>query len=501
MWETNGTVNGTREISAGSGGASDPAGLDPINFEIFNGELLFSGKDVSGNSQLWETNGTTVSEVTGPGAALNPFDLTAIGAPVLTAGASASYLVGSPEPVALDPELIISGSAPLTSATVSISSGFHSGDTLAVGLPQAGITSSYDPTTGVLTLTSTTGASLTTFQTELDSITFVSTSGASSNRTISWSVNGAAGASATATSSVAVFITNPDVDIRLQNTSGPLALWQSNGATLTASALLDANPGPSWLQMGTGSFFSGGASDNGDVLLQNTNGSVAVWKMQEATFQTAAVLANPGPSWRVEATGDFNADTKTDIVLQNTNGDVGVWEISNGAISQAGVAASPGAAWHVEATGDFDGDGKSDIVLQNTNGTVAIWEMNGDTIKQASVVANPGSSWHVEGTGDFSGDGHTDLLLQNTNGTVAIWEMNGDQFHQGSIVANPGSAWHVASTGDFNQDGMTDITLQNNNGAVAVWEMNGATIMGAGTVANPGPTWSVTGDGRHSSIS
>jgi hypothetical protein len=204
-----------------------------------------------------------------------------------TAGADASFVIGSGA-VKLDPELIISGSAPLTEATVNISGGFHSGDTLAVGLPQSGISASYDSTTGVLTLSAPTGASVASFQTELDSITFASTSGGSSSRTISWSVSGAAGASAPATSSVSVFINNPDLNIRLQNASGPLALWQSNGATLTASAVLDANPGPRWLQMGTGSFFGGGASDSSDILLQNTNGSVAVWQMQGPTFVARA---------------------------------------------------------------------------------------------------------------------------------------------------------------------------------------------------------------------
>jgi uncharacterized repeat protein (TIGR03803 family) len=288
----------------------------------------------------------------------------------------------------------------------------------------------------------------------------------------------------------------PTMDISLHNTSGQLALWQVNGATtptLSAAALLGADPGSSWLEVGTGSFFSGGATDASDILLQNTNGSVAVWQMQGATLLSADVVANPGPSWQVDGVGDFNGDGKSDIVLQNTNGSVGVWEMSGGQISQAGVVANPGPSWQVEATGDFNGDGKSDIVVQNTDGTVGIWNMNGDQISQASVVANPGPSWKVVGTGDFNGNGHTDLLLQNTDGSVAIWEMNGDQLSQGIEVANPGASWHVANTGDFNQDGMTDIVLQNNNGAVAVWDMDGGQILHASDLANPGPTWSVVG--------
>ena len=236
-----------------------------------------------------------------------------------------------------------------------------------------------------------------------------------------------------------VFVSNPGFDISLQSTSGQLALWQASGATpvISAAALLGADPGSSWLQVGSGSFFSGVASDASDILLQNTNGSVAVWQMQGGTLLSSDVVANPGPNWQVEGTGDFNGDGKTDIALQNTNGNVAVWEMSGGQISQSGVVANPGPNWHIEATGDFNGDGKSDMVLQNTNGNVAIWNMNGDQISQSVIVANPGTSWHVEGTGDFSGDGHTDLLLQNNNGSVAIWEMNGDQISQDSRSPTP----------------------------------------------------------------
>jgi uncharacterized repeat protein (TIGR03803 family) len=422
---------------------------------------------------------------------------------LLTAGANASYAAGA-APVALDAGLSISGPN-LTGATVSIGAGFHAGDALAVGSPQSGITSSYNAGTGVLTLTSTVALSPAIYQLELDSVTFASVAALNpTSRTISWSLAGSANSSAQASSSVAVFVSNSDFDIRLQNTNGGLALWQASGAaapTISAAALLGPQPGATWFAVGSGGFFSGGASDASDIVLQNANGAVNVWQMQGATFLSGNAVANPGSAWHVEATGDFNGDGKTDIALQNTNGNVSVWEMSNGQISQAGAVANPGSAWHIEATGDFNQDGKSDIVLQNTNGQVNIWNMNGTQISQSAVVANPGPSWHVEGTGDFFGNGQSDILLQNNNGNVEIWQMNGDQISQGIAVANPGAAWHVASTGDFNQDGMTDITLQNNNGAVAVWDMDGGQIIHSSVLANPGPTWSVTGDGRHSSIS
>ncbi len=68
----------------GPGRSPDLSGLDPSGFELFNGEVLFNGKDASGNQQLWETDGTAggTHELAVAGASpttgLVPLDLTAI---------------------------------------------------------------------------------------------------------------------------------------------------------------------------------------------------------------------------------------------------------------------------------------------------------------------------------------------------------------------------------------------------------------------------------------
>ena len=114
-------------------------------------------------------------------------------APVLTAGATASYAAAGPA-VVLDSGLTLSDvdNTTLAGATVSITSGFFTGDSLNF-TNQNGIGGSYDSGTGVLTLTGS--ASVANYQAALQSITYSSSNASPTNfgtdvaRTIGWQVN------------------------------------------------------------------------------------------------------------------------------------------------------------------------------------------------------------------------------------------------------------------------------------------------------------------------
>ena len=92
LWVTDGTVGGTHELVPGAGGVSDPAGLNPTNITVFNGEILFSGLDASGDMGLWVSNGTAAGthELTGitgaDSSGLAPSDLTVFNGEVLFRG-------------------------------------------------------------------------------------------------------------------------------------------------------------------------------------------------------------------------------------------------------------------------------------------------------------------------------------------------------------------------------------------------------------------------------
>ena len=60
LWVTNGTATGTYQLTgvAGANASASASGIAPSDLTVFNGEVLFSGRDTTGQFQLWETNGT-----------------------------------------------------------------------------------------------------------------------------------------------------------------------------------------------------------------------------------------------------------------------------------------------------------------------------------------------------------------------------------------------------------------------------------------------------------
>ena len=136
-------------------------------------------------------------------------------APVITAGATATFDGGSPAVVA-DAALTVSNSSSstLVSAQVVISSGFNVGDVLSVGTPGV-LSAAYNA--GTLTLSGT--ASLATYETALDSLEFgysptdgdPTAGGGDTSRTLTWSVNDGVATSNAATSTVTVIHVAPTV--------------------------------------------------------------------------------------------------------------------------------------------------------------------------------------------------------------------------------------------------------------------------------------------------
>jgi hypothetical protein len=187
----------------------------------------------------------------------------------------------------------------------------------------------------------------------------------------------------------------------------------------------------------------------------------------------------------------FFGDGNTAIVLQNDNGSVALWDMSGTTVVGGGLVANPGPGWHIKGTGVFFGaTGNTSILFQNDDGSVALWDMSGINVIGGGLVANPGPGWQVKGAGDFFGDNNSAILFQNSNDGFALWDMNGTKVIGGGLVSlDPGPTWHIKGTDN------TDIILQNDNGSVALWQMSGTNVIGGGLVgSNPGTAWNVVDD-------
>ena len=301
-------------------------------------------------------------------------------------------------------------------------------------------------------------------------------------------------------------------DVLLRNGSGSFVDWTMNGPAVTASTSLTAGGAAvalssAWTVDGVGDLNSDGKAD---ILLRNSNGTFADWTMNGSQITTSQLLTSQGATvtlgsaWTVDGLGDFNGDGDADVLLRNTNGTLADWTMNGSQIASSQLLSSQGAtvtlgsAWSVAGVGDFNGDGLADILLRNSNGAFADWTMNGSKIASSQLLTSGGATvtlgaaWSVAGVGDFNGDGLADVLLRNSNGTLADWTMNGSQIESSQLLTSGGKtvtldpSWSIAALGDFTGDGKTDILLQNTSGAFVEWTMNGSTITAATAVTAAG---------------
>ncbi len=278
-------------------------------------------------------------------------------------------------------------------------------------------------------------------------------------------------------------------DIYWRSDSGDVAIWEMNGAAVTAAAVL-GNVGGTWAIAAVRDFNSDGKFD---LLWRDGSGNTAIWFLNGTAIASTAYLGNI-PNWNVIGTGDFNGDGFGDILWQDTSGNVAVWLFGSGGqvSSTGGLGNISIAAWSVVGIADFNGDGKSDILWRDSGGNLAIWFMNGAAISSTAGLGSVPAIWSVKGTGDFNNDGDADIVWQDTSGDVAVWLMSGANISStGSLGLVPTSTWTLASVGDFNGDGNSDLLWRDTSGNLAVWFMNGTAISSTAGAGNIPANWHV----------
>jgi hypothetical protein len=226
------STSGLLTLTGSSSVANYQTALDSVtySFNPTNGDPT-AGGDTARVISWTVTDGSSSNGASNTGA--STLDTVHV-APVVTAGATATFEVSGPA-VAADGALTVTdpdSGGDLTGATVSITSGLNAADDVLHFTNQNGISGSYDSATGVLTLAGT--ATVADYQTALDSITFSSATGSTGTRTLSWTV--ADGATSHNTSNTGT--STIDIVIGPQLTAGATATFDGGGSPVTLDGAL-----------------------------------------------------------------------------------------------------------------------------------------------------------------------------------------------------------------------------------------------------------------------
>jgi hypothetical protein len=497
-------------------------GADPIS--SFSAPVLYQASDsflANGDGptlQRWGINSSAIADPNNPQSFWLSSEYVSNGlwetsvaqvqihaVPTVTAGATATF-TGGGAAVALDGGLTISdpdSGGNLTSATVSVGTGFLAGDTLNF-TNQNGISGSYDAVHGVLTLTGT--SSVANYQTALDSITYnfspanddPTGGGSDTSRTIDWAVNDGVASSNTATSTLDTVHAGPTV------TAGATAIFTGGGAAVALDGgltLSDPDSGGN-LTSATVAITGGIFSGDGDVLAAVTGGTNVVASYDSTTetltlsgtdtlanyqsvlagvtFASGADPTNSGAdptrtvTWTVDdgstsnhlsvaatSTVDFSISPTNAALVQESNGVLDYLEFA-GPNLIASHLANYGINWNIPAEGDFNNDGHTDLVAQDpASGAIDLLFVNNGALQSSQL--EQGTYGKVVGAGDFDGSGRTAIATQDSaSGQIDLLWFTGTQLTSSELLT--GSYQHVVGTTDVNGDGKTDFVTQSPSG-------------------------------------
>ncbi len=261
----------------------------------------------------------------------------------------------------------------LFGATVQFQSGFNASQDLLSFTNQLGITGSYNPTTGVLTLTGS--ASVADYQTALRSITYTNGSETpTGSRTISFTVDDGAATSTLATRSVAITDVN----------DAPVAVVD------TATAV----------EAGGVSNGTAGTNPTGNVLTNDTD--VDAGDTKTVTGVLAGVQASASSNVGSAVTGSFGsitiaADGSYTYNVDNSNAAVQALRTSGNTLQDVftyTMRDTAGLASTTQITVTIEGanDAPNDLALANPSGTNLITNGSFETNNGAANTSTGGAS-------------------------------------------------------------------------------------------------------------
>ncbi|NRO96572.1 DUF4347 domain-containing protein [Paraburkholderia sp. NMBU_R16] len=414
--------------------------------------LSFTAVDGVGNTSAAATRTVTVTDT----------DQTPI---VVTTGGTTSY-VGASSAVTIDGGVSVADldNTTQSSGTVSVSSGFHSGDTLAFTNTSSAafgnIVGSYNAATGVLTLTSS-GATATDAQwaSALSSVTFSSTSTTYGNRTISFATSDGTKTSAAATDTVGM-IAPPQIT----TDSGSASFVAADNAASTPVAIdagLTVTDGSATTLNSATVAITGGFHSGEDVL---------------AFTNDSATMGN--------ITASYNATTGVmTLTSAGATATLAQWQSALESVTYTDTAVTPNTATRTISFAAIDGAGNSSATATRT---VTIT----DTDQTPIVTTTGGTTNYVGGTSAVTIDGGIAVSdLDNTTqstGTISVTS----GFHSGDTLTfvNTSSATFGNIAGSYNAaTGVLTLTSSGSTATNAQWaSVLSAVTFSAGSSATPG---------------
>ncbi len=492
LWISDGTAAGTTEIGglngAGITGAS-PSGLNPSFGTSYKGKVYFAGKDShSGVPGLWSTDGTAAGTT----------ELGGLG----NAGISGAFSIGlNPRSIAVaNGRLLFYGRDSGTGQGLWVSDGTADGTTEIGGLKNAGVSGAAPIGLAPSSLLSLNGELVFTGANAAGGAgLWISDGTAAGTLEIGGLANqGIADAGPHGLVPQSLVRLGNKALFHGVNAAGDQTLWVTDGTAAGTFELGGVDNAGIAGAGATGIGLSNPAVLNGKVLFTgfDSSGTLALWQSDGTVAGTVELLANQttlvtGPQ-AAPVSDDFNGDFTSDMLWRNASGALADWSSNGGAVASSlqpslnGVAIAPDASWNIAGFADLDGDGDTDVVWRNASGELAAWLMRGATITTGTDISfngsavNVGASWNLAASGDFDGDGLGDLLWRNASGELTEWTMNGariaataDLTFNGAALT-PDVSWSVAASGDFNADGMKDLLWRNASGEVTEWQINGS---------------------------
>jgi hypothetical protein len=453
--------------------------LDSVSYSSTNQNPTNFGTDAS-RTVSWVVNDGTLNSA----AQSTTVNITAVdNAPALSnVAASASYAAGATA-TTLSPAASASDvdNQNLASATVSITNGFLTGDTLAATITGTSITASYSASTGVLSLSGS--DTLAHYQQVLDSVSYSSTnqnptnSGADPGRSVSWVVNDGTLNSATQTTAVSISTDQPPA---LSNVAASAAYTEAASPTTLSSGATVGDPDSANLVSGTVSITGGlatgdalAATITGTSIIASYNASTGVLSLtgSDTLAHYQQVLDSVSYSSTSQNPTNFGADPGRTIswvvndgtlnsAAQSTT--VNITAVDN-APALSNVAASASYAAGATATTLSPAASASDVDNQNlASATVSITNgfLTGDTLA-ATITGTSITASYSASTGVLSLSGSDTLAhYQQVLDSVSYSSTNQNPTNSGADP-NRTVSW-VVNDGTLNST--TQITTVNLSG-------------------------------------